>query len=73
MGLAVLAKGADAICQFGGCKAIGQSRQGDHRLDDQMHPRLVEIDSPDLGLAHLRGSRETLEQIIADEALIDAR
>ena len=37
-----------------GGKAVGGGRKGDHRLDDEAHPCLVEIDAPDEGLADLR-------------------
>src|SRR5215469_8640291 len=55
-----------------GGEAVGGRREGDHRLDDVAHPRLVEIDTPDAGLADLRREGELLEHVISDEALIDA-
>lgn len=48
-----------------GAKAITAS-------DDVAHPRLVEIDAPDEGLADLRREGELLEHVVSDEALIDA-
>ena len=36
------------------------------------HPRLIEIDAPDEGLADPRREGELLEHVISDEALIDA-
>jgi hypothetical protein len=36
------------------------------------HPRLVEIDAPDEGLADLRREGELFEHVVGDEALIDA-
>src|ERR1700745_1407811 len=55
-----------------GGKAVGGRGEGDHRLDDVAHPRLVEIDAADAGLADLRREGELLEHVISDEALIDA-
>ena len=55
-----------------GGKAVGGRREGDHRLDDVAHRRLVEIDAPDEGLADLRREGELLEHVISNEALIDA-
>jgi hypothetical protein len=66
------AEEADPGGDLRGGKAVGGRRKGDHRLDDMAHPRLVEIDAPDEGLADLRREGELLEHVISDEALIDA-
>ena len=72
LGLAVFSEDPDPRRQFGDSEATGRGRQGNHRLGDPAHARFVEIDSADFGLADLRGSRQTLQQIVGDEALIDA-
>jgi hypothetical protein len=53
-------------------KPSGEADKSNQRLGDQAHARFVEINSADLSLADLRGSQETLQQVIRDEALIDA-
>src|SRR6202011_4791021 len=63
---------AHASGDIGGGEAVGRGGQGDQRLDDLAHPRLVEIDAADKSFADLRGEGEMLEHFISDEALIDA-
>jgi hypothetical protein len=66
------AEEADPGGDLRGGKAVSGRCKGDHRLDDKAHPRLVEIDAPDEGLADLRREGELLEHVISDEALIEA-
>src|SRR3981189_3558922 len=63
---------AHANGDIGGGEAVGGGGQGDQRLDDLAHPRLVEIDAADKSFADLRGEREMLEHVVSDKALIDA-
>ena len=63
---------AHANGDIGGGEAVGRGGQGDQRLDDLAHPRLVEIDAADKSFADLRGEGEMLEHFISDKALIDA-
>src|SRR6202030_1814066 len=57
---AVLAWGLFTECahadgDIGGGEAVGRGGQGDKRLDDLAHPRLVEIEVADKSFADLRG------------------
>src|SRR6202022_2710053 len=63
---------AHANGDIGGGEAVGRGGQGDQRLDDLAHARLVEIDAADKSFADARGEREMLEHVISDKALIDA-
>src|SRR6202035_1323040 len=46
---------AHANGDIGGGEPVGRGGQGDQRLDDLAHPRLVEIDAADKSFADLRG------------------
>jgi hypothetical protein len=63
---------AHANGDIGDGEAVGRGGQGDQRLDDLTHPRLVEIDAADKSFADLRGDGEMLEHVVSDKALIDA-
>ena len=54
-------------------KAAGCDREGEYRLGRPAHARFVEVNATDFRPSDLRGKRQRVERLAADEAALDAR
>src|SRR6266516_2726609 len=54
-------------------KAAGRDREGEHRLGRPAHARFVEVNATDFRTSDLRGERQRVECLAADETAVDAR